>query len=165
MNYNSGLSLSHKTHIKITAQLDNHNINKELNWNFLNLCPEAWIKHEVVFVRKFERRRMSLQLCTSSLGWLICSQHPLSWSHQPCACPSFHYVCLTKSVASNGAARAWFNVNTDLSYSAHNASHLISTTSSSLSKKWQRSTCQYYQIIYKIILFQLIALYFHVNWW
>ena len=106
MNYNSGLSLSHKTHIKITAQLDNHNINKELNWNFLNLCPEAWIKHEVVFVRKFERRRMSLQLCTSSLGWLICSQHPLSWSHQPCACPSFHYVCLTKSVASNGAARA-----------------------------------------------------------
>lgn len=106
MNYNSGLSLSHKTHIKITAQLDNHNINKELNWNFLNLCPEAWIKHEVVVARKFERRRMSLQLCTSGLGWLICLQHPLSQSHQPCACPSFHYVCLTKSVASNGAARA-----------------------------------------------------------
>ena len=125
MNYNSGLSLSHKTHIKITAQFDNHNINKELNWNFLNLCPGAWIKHEVVFVRKFERRRMSLQLCTSGLGWLICLQHPLSQSHQPCACPSFHYVCLTKSVASNGAARAWFNVNTDLSYSAHHASHLF----------------------------------------
>ena len=117
MNHNRGLSLSHKTHFKITLQLDKHNINKELNWNFLNLCPGAWIKHEAVFAWNFSMKRDCLQQVSTvvyRLEMINMFATSIESSSHGCACPSFHYVCSTKSVASNGAAGVWFSVNTQI---------------------------------------------------